>query len=93
MDILGILGSLPALLANPAGVISMIVLAIVAIMGGPHILNFITTYVSDAVLYIDNKVIDLIPIPPVKAYFQNQLINMLKTSVTRYQALIKKISD
>ena len=88
-----ILTNLPALLQNPMGIIGTIIGALAAIMGGPHVLNYITTLISDGILFLDNRVVDLIPIPPLKAYFQNQIVNMLKASVARYQKLIKDISD
>jgi len=91
MNIFGF--DLGAIISNPIGIITTITGAAIAIIICPHLLNYITTWISNVVLWIDNAIIDLIPIRVVKDYFQNQIINMLRDTIEKYKTLIKKISD
>jgi len=91
MEIFGL--DIGALLADPASIITGVLMACVAIFVGIPILDIIYKLIDDLIVEIDDRVIDKIPYKPLKDFFQNKLIDRLNKRIRRYSDLIKEISD
>jgi hypothetical protein len=64
------------------------VLAIAVILN----IELIFRTIDEIILGI-NKILNLVPIPPIKGYFEGMLIKRLEKRIARYKVLIEKIKD
>lgn len=92
-DVLGNIGGVVGIVTNPAESIKTIAIGAGAVFLGIPILDAVFKSLDDAIIYIDDMVIDKIPFKPAKDFFQNKLIDRLKKRIKRYDQLIEKISD
>ena len=78
---------------SPVEVIGLILAGVVTAVASPLVLNIIFKVMDDAIIWLDNKVIDKIPFPTIKNWAQSILIKRLEKRIVRYKAIIKEISD
>jgi len=80
-------------LTDPIGAIKGLLVTIILMIAGFPLADIFFRKLDDAILILDDKVIDKIPVKAVKNFFQKKLIKRLEKRISRYNDIIKKISD
>ena len=89
MELFGI--NFGALFQNPMNWVIGSVGGILSLPVLTFFLDNITQVISDALVKLNRKLIDNIPITPLRDWLRNQQIQMLKRSIKKYQETIEKI--
>lgn len=79
------------LFQNPAKWIGIAVGSVAFLPIATVLLDYVTQAISDTMVEVNVKMIDKIPVVPLRDWLQNRQILMLKNSIASYQCAIKKI--
>ena len=58
---------------------------------GTSLLDSITQLVSNAMIFVNKKVVDKVPLSPLRNWLQERQVNMLKKSIISYKNTIAEI--